>query len=296
MNYSLFFLNLRLLFLYTGSYPLWLQTYLDLLHLRKKKIYKNFCVSLSYYPFQTPFKTNASISWPILDSSTWFDSAPDHPTPDFSVEIVSSDQSLIVRSNWIICFHLPFTWSPYSLILILSFLPWSSFLLILLPCLWHTFIFFLLAPFPLSSPYTSTLPLVPLRSSFYKLSQGSIIYFCVFNIVFPMVILRSYFQDWPHAGTPPLVFPVVFWYFKFKLSESEVIISRIRHGTWHATVLLKQRRLFSRSENSFQAGHFCLLPFPLENSKPGRCKLIIPIPTYLENLYQFCNYRKQITK
>lgn len=93
-----------------------------------------------------------------------------------------------------------------------------------------------------------------------------------------------------------VVFPVVFWYFQFTLSKSEPIISRIWHGTWYATVLLKQRRVSSRSEDSFLAGHFCILPFPLGNSKPSRCKLVIPILTYLQNLYQFCNYRKQNTK
>lgn len=163
-----------------------------------------------------------------------------------------------------------------------------------------THIHFILAgsfPFILSlnvdSPFGTTFSL------HFISSLRAVLFASVFSTLsFPWVTLKSYFQDWPHAWTPPLVFPVVFWYFKFKLSESEVIISKIRHGlqSWHATVLLKQRRLFSRSEDSFQAGHFCILPFPLENSKPGRCKLIIPIPTYLENLYQFCNYRKEITK
>lgn len=32
--------------------------------------------------------------------------------------------------------------------------------------------------------------------------------------------------------------------------------------------------------------------FPLESSKSGRDHLVIPILTYLQNLYQFCNYRK----
>lgn len=153
MNYSLFFLNLRLLFLYTGSYPLWLQTYLDLLHLRKKKKSTKASVSPSaIILFKLPLKQMPLFLDLHLTHQHDLILPLHHPTPDFSVEIVSSDQSLIVRSNRIICFHLLFTWSPCSLILILSFPSWSSFLLILLPCLWHTFILFLLAPFPLSSP------------------------------------------------------------------------------------------------------------------------------------------------
>ena len=46
--------------------------------------------------------------------------------------------------------------------------------------------------------------------------------------------------------------------------------------------------------HSFQTGHICILSFPLESLKSGRCNLIVPILTYLQNLHQFCNYRRQI--
>lgn len=55
------FLKSSIHFLCTGSFSLWLEVYLDFLHLRRKTTFsKNFCVSLNCYPVPTPFKTNTS--------------------------------------------------------------------------------------------------------------------------------------------------------------------------------------------------------------------------------------------
>lgn len=200
-------------------------------------------------------------------------------------------------SNWQIKSDplLPFTWPPCSLTLVLIFPPRNSFLLIFSHVFGtHSFDPSWLLSFILSltvdSPFGSTF-------SFHSSSSLRVVLFTpVFSTMsFPWMTLNSYHQSWPHAWTL-LKYCQLFSDISNSSCQKPNSLSpesSLVLGVWQSCW---SRGVSGRAEDSFQAAHICILSRPLENSKPGRGKLLIPIPTYLPIFRQFYSHRKQHTK
>lgn len=227
-----------------------------------------------------------------LINMIWFCPCPTR-TPAFSIEIVRGDQLLIGKSNRILCFllpGLPAAWPRYLFFLLETLFSWFCS---------HVFGTHSFAPSWLLSFILSLTVDSPFGSTFSLHSSSSlrvVLFTPVFSTMsFPWMTLNSYLQSWPHAWTL-LKYCRLFSDISNSscqkpnsLSPESSLALGVRQSCW-------SRGVSGRPEDSFQAAHICILSCPLENSKPGRGKLLIPIPTYLPIFRQFCSYRKQHTK
>lgn len=146
-----------------------------------------------------------------------------------------------------------------------------------------------MVPFPLSSTQMLTLPFgttFPLHLlSFYKLSWAVLFSSRFSAVSSPWMSLKSHLQSWHPARTP-------LWYFKLSSDVSNSSCQKRNSLSPESSMMLGiQQPCWSRREEVPGWSHLQLPFFSLESSKPGSYTLVSPIWTYLQNPYQFCNYR-----
>lgn len=131
INYSLFFLNLQLLFLYTGFFCLRPQIYLDILHLRRKHILQKLLCLPQLLSFSNSLWKECffflTCTWHI--NTIWFCCQPCPHTTPFHGHCSGKGPNSQIQSSAVV-FLLPglsITWHQYLFFLLGNLFFWCSF-------------------------------------------------------------------------------------------------------------------------------------------------------------------------